>query len=97
LARRGSEGGVQSTRSYRRSSRIVVHDADQPDLVVDLAEADCLSGEDLAEVIFLRLADAATGGLGGGFVMEGVFEVLRAPIDPRGQVIARGRQALSSA
>ena len=41
-------------------TQIIVHEADKPDLVVDLLDADFLAGEDRAEVYFLPSeADAA--------------------------------------
>lgn len=49
----------------------MVHETDGRDVVVDLLDADGLSGEDLAEVDLPALeADAAAGGDGDGPVVE---------------------------
>ncbi len=59
-----------------KEPQIVVHEADQPDFLGDLFDADVLSGEHLAEVdLTLSDADAATCGNGDGAIMEGVFQV----------------------
>jgi len=53
-----------------------VHEADQPDLLGDLADADGLTGEDLAEVDFSAIeADATAASDRDRPIMEGVLEI----------------------
>jgi hypothetical protein len=55
---------------------IVVHEAGEPEVVVDLLDADRLTSEDQAEVDLVVLeADAPAGGDGDGLVVEGVVEL----------------------
>lgn len=57
-------------------SKIIVEEGDEPGVVVDLLDADLLTGEDGAEVHLVPLvADAATGGDDDGFVMERIVEL----------------------
>jgi hypothetical protein len=54
----------------------LVHEADQPGLVVGLFDADFLAGEDLAEIDLLVVeSDAPACGDGYGLVMERIIEV----------------------
>jgi hypothetical protein len=60
----------------------LVHEADQPGLVVGLFDADFLAGEDLAEIDLVTVeADAPACGDGYGLVMERVADVGQA-LDP---------------
>jgi len=53
-----------------------VHEGDEPDVLVDLLDADFLAGEDGGEVHLLALvADAPASGDGDGLVVERVFEL----------------------
>ncbi len=61
--------------------QIILHEADEPDLVGDLLDADLLASEDRAEVYFLSSkADTTALGDGDGHVVEGVFEVRESTI-----------------
>ena len=62
-------------------SQIVVHEGDEPDSVVGLADADILAGEDGTEIdLSLFVADAAAGGDGHGLVVERIIELRQAAI-----------------
>ena len=62
-------------------AQIIVHKADQPDLIRDLLDADFLASEDGAEVDFLPPeADPAALGDGDGPVVERVLEVRESAI-----------------
>ena len=62
-------------------AQVVVHKADQPDVVADLLDADVLPGEDAAEIDLLPVeADAAAARDGDGFVVERIVEFAQAPI-----------------
>ena len=53
-------------------TQIIIHKADQPDVVVNFFDADGLTGEDRAEVDFLvAQTDAAAVGDHDGLVVEG--------------------------
>ncbi len=88
-----------------KEAQIILHEADKPDLVVDLLDADSLAGEDRAEVNFLPSeADAAALGSCDGPVVEGVLEVresairsCRGPVNSVGYLMPRawwGRSSL---
>ena len=50
---------------------IVIHEADEPDVVGHLLDADALAGEDGAEIDFPSIeADSPARGDGDGFVVE---------------------------
>ena len=52
-----------------------MHEADQPDLVIDLSDADHLAGKHGAEVDFAPAkADAATASDAGGSIMQRILE-----------------------
>jgi hypothetical protein len=52
-------------------AEIIIHKADQPELVAHLFDADALTGEDNAEIDLLPIeANAAACGHGGGSVMQ---------------------------
>lgn len=62
-------------------AQVVVHEADQPDLVGDLFDADVLTGEHLAEVDLVPAeADTAAAGDGDGAIVEGVVDRVEAAI-----------------
>ena len=62
-------------------AQIILHEADQPDLVLDLLDADLLTGEDRAEVDLLPSeADSAAVRDSDGPVVEGVLEVRESAI-----------------
>src|SRR5690625_3629312 len=64
-------------------SQIIIKEADLPDLVVDLSQAEDLAGEDLAEVdLALADADASAARDPHGFLVEGVGRFGRRLIDP---------------
>ncbi|HEY1615292.1 MAG TPA: hypothetical protein VGF97_16545 [Rhizomicrobium sp.] len=57
-------------------SEIVMHEADEPDSVVGLPDADILAGEDGAEIdLALFVADATAGGDGDCLVVERIVEL----------------------
>jgi len=61
----------------------VVHEADEPNALVNLFEAEPLTGEHARDVdLFLMHADAATGGDQDVAVVEGIFEFRHAAIGP---------------
>jgi hypothetical protein len=61
-------------------SQVVVHEADEPDALVGLPDADLLAGEDRAEVdLALFVADAAAGCDCDRLVVEGIVELRQAP------------------
>ena len=65
-------------------SQIILHKADQPDVVVNFLDAHGLSGKDLAEIdFFLARADASAMCHHDGFVVEGIVDVRQSLIDPR--------------
>ncbi len=65
-------------------SQIVVHEAYEPNRVVDLLAADDLAGEDLAEIDFPAVAtDAPAWGHRDGLVMAGIIDVRRAGVAAR--------------
>ena len=52
-----------------------MHEADEPDALFDLFDADGLTGEDLAEIDLAHFeADAAARCDGDGFIVEGIVE-----------------------
>ena len=54
-------------------AQVVEHEADQPDLVFDLFDADFLTGEDRAEIDFQSVeADSPAAGDDGAAVVKGV-------------------------
>jgi hypothetical protein len=53
-----------------------VHEGDEPNSLVDLLDAEPLSGEDDGDIDFLSMqADAVAGGDDDGLVVEGVVEL----------------------
>jgi hypothetical protein len=57
-------------------SQIIVDEGDEPNAVIDLLDAEALSGEDVRDIDFLAVhADAAAGGDEDVAVVEGVGEV----------------------
>jgi hypothetical protein len=65
-----------STRVSIEVSQIIIHKADQPDVVVYFLDADRLAGKDLAEVnLFVAETDAATASDHDGFVVKGIVDV----------------------
>ena len=68
-----------------------MHEADEPDALVDLFDADVLAGEDRAEVDLAPVeADAPAVGHGNGVVVQRVGELAEASIRPRGRGIEFG-------
>ena len=60
-------------------SQIIVDEADEPNSLVDLLDAEALSGQDSGDVDFLSVdADTATGGDEDVAVVEGIIEVRQA-------------------
>ena len=73
----------ESTCLIVEVSQIIVHEADEPDVLVDLFDSDFLAGEDLAEIDLVSVeADPAAGGHDDGLVMEGVVELGQTSIGP---------------
>ncbi len=65
-------------------AEIVVHEADEPNLLADLLDADALAGEDGAEIDLLAIeADAPACGHGDGPVVEWVVDVGQACVGTR--------------
>ena len=63
-------------------AEIIVHKADEPNLLADLLDADALAGEDGAEIDLLPIeADAPACGHGDGSVVEWVIEFGQASVD----------------
>ena len=57
-------------------TQVVVHKADEPDLVSDLPDADVLTGEDGAEVDLEAVhADATAARNGDGAIVERVVQI----------------------
>ena len=57
-------------------SEIIVHEADEPNVLADLFDADALAGEDGTEIDFLPIeADASACGHGDGLIVERVVEL----------------------
>ena len=64
-------------------SQIIVDEADEPNSLVDLLDAEALSGEDGGDVDFLSVdADTAAGGDEDVAVVEGIIEVRQTLIGP---------------
>ena len=64
-------------------SEVVLHERDEPDFVVDLLDADVLTGKDGAEVDLEPVeADTSAAGDGDGSVVERVVELVQASIRP---------------
>ena len=62
-------------------SQIIVHEASQPDMVLDLFDADGLAGKDKTEVDLLAIiADAAAGGDDDGLVVKRIIKIGQAGI-----------------
>ena len=65
-------------------AEIIVHEADEPNLLADLLDADALAGEDGAEIDLLAIeADAPACGHGDGSVVEWVIEFRQAAVGTR--------------
>jgi hypothetical protein len=65
-------------------AEIIVHEADEPNVLVHLFDSDALAGEDSAEVYFPPIeAGAPARGHGDGLVVERVIELWQAPIGAR--------------
>ena len=61
-----------------------MHEADQPDVIGDLAHADVLAGEHHAEIDFAPAeAQPAALGDGDGVIVQRVFQLRQAPIGAR--------------
>src|SRR5215468_4145557 len=68
--------------------QIIIHKAHQPDVVVNLLDADGLSSKDLAEVdFFVAQTDAATAGDHDGFVVEGIVDVRQPGVGTGGGLV----------
>ena len=64
-------------------SEIVVHEADEPDFIGDLLDADLLAGEDGAQVDFPAfVTDPAATGDSGGEVMDRIVEIAQSFVGP---------------
>src|SRR5260370_40421619 len=65
-------------------AEVILHKADQPNLLADLLDADALAGEDRAEIDFLPIkADAPACGHGDGPVVEWVIKFQQASVGTR--------------
>ena len=75
---------LQPTRLVIKVPQVVVHEADEPDVLVDLGDAHLLSGEDSAQVhLALLVADPAARGHDRGSIVEGILELAQTPVRPR--------------
>jgi len=67
---------VPAYESRDRSTQIIIHKADQPDVIVNFLDADRLAGKDGAEVnLFVAQAEAAAIGDDNDFVVEGIIDI----------------------
>ena len=67
----GLSAGSRRHVSSSKNPRLVVHEADEPDALVDLHDAEILAGEDGAEVDLAPVeADASAVGHGDGVVVQ---------------------------
>ncbi|WP_192252378.1 hypothetical protein [Mesorhizobium caraganae] len=81
---KGFWSGSEPTCLVIEVSQIIIHEAAQPDVVLDLFDADGLAGEDDTEVDLLAIvADAAAGGDDDGLVVKRIIEVRQASIAAR--------------
>src|SRR3984957_15576828 len=82
-----SEGIFQRFKQPRLQievSQIIIHKAQQPDIVVDFFDADRLAGKDLAEINFLATqTDAPASGDHDRFIVEGIVAVRQAGVGAR--------------
>jgi hypothetical protein len=91
LVRRDLQG-VRAGKSRRRSSQIIIHEADEPDPLVGLFDADGLASEHQAEIDLLPMeADALPNGEGGSPVVEGIFDVRQTSIGPLRRAVSLRR------
>src|SRR6266566_7896390 len=73
-------------------SQIIIHKADQPNIVVNFFNADRLAGEDGAEVnLFVPQANATAVGDDNDLVVEGIVDVGQSPVRAGGGLIDLGR------
>jgi len=73
-------------------SQIILHETDQPDVVVNFLDADGLPGKDLTELDLLASqADATATGDHDGFVVEGIVDVRQSGVGTRGGLVDLGR------
>jgi len=69
-------------------TQIIIHKADEPDIVVNFFDADSLAGKDRAEVdFFVAETDAAAAGDHDGLVVEGVVDVRQSGVGTVGWLI----------
>jgi hypothetical protein len=69
-------------------SKIIIHKAHQPNVVVDFFDADGLAGKDLAEIDFLLAqTDAPAAGDHDSFIVEGIVDVRQAGVGARGRLV----------
>ena len=63
---------------------VIVHEADEPDVLAHLLDADALAREDGTEIDFASIeADAPARGDGDGFVVERVIELQQTSVRSR--------------
>ena len=75
--------GLQSSLFQIDISQVVTHEADEPDSVLDFADADSLSGEGLGEIDFLSVkADAPATGDQDGAIVKRVMRFGQALVRP---------------
>src|SRR5579872_4479194 len=73
-------------------TEVVIHEADEPDAVVDFFDADGLSGQTSAEIDFLAIkAEPAAVGDNDRLVVKGVVEFLNALVGAAGRRIELAR------
>jgi len=91
---RGGRRRLEPAGFIVEESEVVVHEGDEPDLLVDLLDADLPSGEDGAEAHFVaNEADSAAAGDGDVAIVEGVVEFLEPAIGSRRGGAGFGRMA----
>jgi len=74
---------LESTGLDVKITQIVLHEADQPDAVGDLLDADQLAGEHGAQVDLAPfVADATATGDSGGPVMDRILKIFQPLVGP---------------
>ena len=72
---------VGAHASQGQNTQVVIHKANQPDVIVHFLDADCLAGKDCAEVnLFATETDPAAISNDNDFVVEGIVDVRQALI-----------------
>jgi 2-C-methyl-D-erythritol 4-phosphate cytidylyltransferase len=75
--------GLQGSLLQVDISWIVVHEADEPNALVDFLDSKLLAGQHAGDAVFAMQADAPAGGDHDVAVVEGVVQLRQAPIGAR--------------